>query len=357
MALQGTSNHSVWPSAFQWIEKPLYDQNEERNNGALNTDSNFYKMLAKQYVYWPLVMCATPVTCLADMVAGFAESAFSVYQGEGLSRVPSILHKKIIASPLQHLIFFGSNMVVPVMFGFAINDPFKMIQYVNRNMEVVRSEWKFDFSGYKASFLISTVLFGPIAGLFSYHMAQQAVGRLSDWAHPEGFNIFINGGCVDPNGRKMTDSDFAEKAYKDYVRQRLSEAVDDLIRRDPESLERHNKYCREQGLPEYTHNSNVPKVSIDSWPIFIAPLQSQIPELDDSLGEFEKFSKAVKEGKSPQQCLGIPNKPNVAEIKKAYLKLSLAVHPDRNKERVEIATILFKALNEARLLLENQLKK
>ena len=152
MALQGTSNHLVWPSAFQWIEKPLYDLNEARNNGVKFSN----KELAKQYVYWPIVMCLTPVTCLADVAAGIAESAFSVYQGEGLSRMPSILHKKIIASPLQHAIFFGSNMLVPVMFGLMMTlSNIKVVNYVNEYNQIVRTATKWDFAGcYKACIII-----------------------------------------------------------------------------------------------------------------------------------------------------------------------------------------------------------
>lgn len=355
MALQGTSNHLVWPSAFQWIEKPLYDLNEARNNGVKFSN----KELAKQYVYWPIVMCLTPVTCLADVAAGIAESAFSVYQGEGLSRMPSILHKKIIASPLQHAIFFGSNMLVPVMFGLMMTlSNIKVVNYVNEYNQIVRTATKWDFAGcYKACIVISTVLFGPPLGFLGYHLAQIAVGKLSDWAHPEGFNIFINGGCVNHNGRKLTDSDYAEKDYQDYVKQRFKEAFEKRMQ-DPVQREKYNEHARQHGFSEYTPNA--PQVSIASWADFIKPLQDQIPVNNkpaDKLDEFEKFSKAIKEGKSSQQCLGLPNKPTLEEIKIAYRKWALVLHPDRNRNRQALADTLTKALLEARMLLENQLKK
>jgi hypothetical protein len=362
MALQGTSTHSVWPSAFQWVEQPLYNLNEERNKGV--SDSDFKWVMARQYVYWPLVMCATPVTCLADVAAGIAESALSVYQGEGLSRVPSILHKKIIASPLQHLIFLGTNMVVPVMFGlvFTLEDAFSVVQYVNQYKEVVRTEWKWDFSNYKACFLIPTILFGPLAGMPAYHVAQEAVGRLSDWAHPEGFNIFINGGCLDPSGRKMTDSDYAEKAYKDY----LSKCMDDHISSmDPELFrkinERRNAILREMGLREINFNPKPRRESTaqrGSWADFIQPFQEKITLIHkspDQLDVFEKFNNAFKNGMSARECLGISSdKPTLAEIKKAYLKLALVLHPDRNPpERKEIADMLMKSITAARAHLEH----
>jgi hypothetical protein len=46
-----------------------------------------------------------------------------------------------------------------------------------------------------------------------------------------------------------------------------------------------------------------------------------------------------------------------AELNSAYRKLSLAVHPDRNRDRAEEAEAMFKVINEANKLLDNKLRK
>ena len=72
----------------------------------------------------------------------------------------------------------------------------------------------------------TTVLFGPPLGFLGYHLTELLLESYLIAADPEGFNIFINGGCVNHNGRKLTDSDYAEKDYQDYVKQRFKEAFE-----------------------------------------------------------------------------------------------------------------------------------
>jgi hypothetical protein len=205
MSTQGTAVRPVWPSAFQWLEQPFYSLNEERNKNyqdkehAIKSGSRFFSPLMGQYIYWPLVMCATPLSLLADAVAGIVEASLYAYQGDSL-RAKSILHKKLIASPIQHLVFFSGNLLLPAIIGSIYNRCLKL-----------------DISS-KTIFGLATLAFGPMGGLMSYHLSQFAVGKLPNFARPEGFNIFINGGCLDPNGKKMTDPDhkyvmFPEKQY------------------------------------------------------------------------------------------------------------------------------------------------
>src|SRR4051812_46299623 len=185
MSIQNASVRSVWPSAFQWVEQPLYSLNEERNKGL--QDSDFKWVMLRQYVYWPLVMCATPLSCIADVAAGVAEAALSAYRGDGGTE--SILHKKIIASPIQHLVFFSGNLLLPVLCGSLC----------------IPAILKLNLPWLKGFIGVSTLIFGPMAGFLSYHLVQRAVGKLPNWARPEGFNIFINGGCLNPKGQKMTE--------------------------------------------------------------------------------------------------------------------------------------------------------
>jgi hypothetical protein len=361
LSIQDPSVRTVWPSVFQWVEQPLYNLNEERNKGI--SESDFKWVVIKQYIYWPLVMCATPVSCLADVVAGLAEAAFSIYQGDS-SRVPSILHKKLFASPIQHLGFFSINMLFPVMFGLiaTLNEGFKPVFYVDEQNNVTGSAIKYDFSGYKTNILITALILGPLTGFLSYHLAQQAVGKLPNWTHPEGFNIFMNGGCLDPNGRKMTDSDFAEKVYKEYLEKYFDDYISFL---DPEIVIKATEHCnainREMGLPEFNPKPKQKKIAQHgSWEEFIKPFQekiTQINKLPDQLDEFEKFNNAFKNGMSPQECLGITanSKLTLANIKSAYLKWARILHPDKNLDRKEIAEMLIKSLTAARALLEKQL--
>jgi len=57
---------------------------------------------------------------------------------------------------------------------------------------------------------------------------------------------------------------------------------------------------------------------------------------------------------SPQGLLEVGESPSKEELERAYKKQAMVVHPDRNKDNVEIATILFKAISEARNVLENK---
>jgi hypothetical protein len=186
------SAQPVWPSAFQRVEQPFYDLNEERNKFIQNKDQginsrfqSFAWAMKQQYAYWHFVMLATPLSCLADVVAGIAETALSIYQG---GPVASILQKKLIASPIQHLVFFSGNLFLPAIFGSLC----------------IPAILKLNLPWLKGFIGVSTLIFGPTLGFLSYHLAQRAVGKLPTWARPEGFNIFINGGCLNPKGQKMT---------------------------------------------------------------------------------------------------------------------------------------------------------
>jgi hypothetical protein len=190
---------------------------------------------------------------------------------------------------------------------------------INRDFSIFKSSLKFSIG-------LSTVLLGPICGLLSYQLVQRAVAKLPNWTHPEGFNIFINGGCLDPSGQKFTDPDYVEKLFKAYKKNRSK-----------------------------NHFNNIPTTIEEKWANYIKVFQNQIPAYD-SLAEFETFSNAVKKGLSPQKCLGLSDKPTLEEIKKVYLKWTLVLHPDRNPFRQDIATILFKALGEARALLDEEFK-
>jgi hypothetical protein len=89
----------------------------------------------------------------------------------------------------------------------------------------------------------------------------------------------------------------------------------------------------------------------DLWADYIKECQTKIDLINKSsekLDPFQTFSNTVKKGLSPRECLGIASrKPSSEEIKKAYKKWSLVLHPDRNIERAELAGMLFQVLSKA----------
>lgn len=279
MSVPSSHVQFVWPSAFQWAESPLHTLNEELNKNTQDIYTLGW-VVAGWYVYWPVAMCATPITCMADIVAGIAEALF---YSSSQSHALSIFQKKLIASPIQHLVFFGVNMslpaipLIPVLISLA---PYRLkIMFI----------------------LFDIVLYAPLMGLLLYQLTQRAVSKLPNWARPEGFNIFTNGGSLGPSGLKFTDPNYEEKC---------------------------------------DHN-------FQKWKIYVETLQiSLIHKLQ--LDEFEKFNNDLKNGLSIQECLGLTSsKPDLEETNKAYKKWALILHPDKNSRRKAIAHKLFAALQEA----------
>lgn len=155
---------------------------------------------------------ATPVSCLADIVAGIAESVLSVFQGDS-NRVPSILRKKWIASPIQYFVFLICNLCLPIFFRLGINPKIFFNPYSSVREKIITG---------LTTVALTTIIIGPMCGFFAYQISQRVVGQLPHWAHPEGFNIFINGGCLDPCGRRLTDHDYVEELYSAYKAKRGS---------------------------------------------------------------------------------------------------------------------------------------
>ncbi len=187
----------TYPSAFQWIEKPLYYLNESHNKISLykaRAANNFYKQIlassleASQYMVisylcWPIIMCTTPFTASVDIGVGACEAFYAKYKGATSHQISLIIKKKMIASPIQHLAYITSNLAIPLFFG-----SLPMLAICLTSFSILSP-----ISLFVGSSLFA-VMIAPSMALPNYHFAQKIIGsKLPAWTHPEGFNIFING--------------------------------------------------------------------------------------------------------------------------------------------------------------------
>jgi hypothetical protein len=102
-------------SAFTVIEKPLrfcYDRYDPDPEDLKKQKSRYY--LGGMVVY-PLVICAAPVTMLADMAIGVAECIFRTLSGDSLRDVAELARKKTIVSNLHNLTFIITSLALPAL--------------------------------------------------------------------------------------------------------------------------------------------------------------------------------------------------------------------------------------------------
>jgi hypothetical protein len=290
------------------------------------------KQIAKACVYWPIAMCGTAVSFMADLIAGIVESCLVVYQGGSTQHIQSILLKKIIASPLQHLIFLGTNLSFPT-----IASAIALIHALPRNPYLMRriiclTATKGDYLLYIG---LPTIIFGPLLSLYAYHLAQMAVGQLPAWARPDRFTIFIEGGAKDPLGKQLTDEDYLEKAFQD-TRTQTSSTDEQTLHDSFETVEGWKNHIDQNKTSLNTNTSDSNK--------------SPDPKA------FKIFRDQLLKNDSFINLLELKANYTATDIKKAYTKWALILHPDRNSNS-HSSTILFKALCEARHQLEKSLRR
>lgn len=90
-------------------------------------------------------------------------------------------------------------------------------------------------------------------------------------------------------------------------------------------------------------------------PVDIAshPLSSPLPEASQ-----KSESIAINDlGGNFYQVLGLSSDASDSDIKKAYHRLSLKYHPDKNKENLDESTEIFKKINDAYVTLSDQVKR
>lgn len=323
--------YSVYPSAFQLVEKPLYYLNEVHNKTSLymkKNSTNFFKsslailleriqLLVIGWVFWPVIMCATPFTASVDIGVGICEAFYAKYKGASSHQISLIIQKKIIASPIQHLAYVVTNAyattnlaipvlcrTLPITFAFCLASSFSI----------------FPISLFIKGSLLYFLIKAPHIPLSSYHFAQKIISKkLPVWARPEGFNIFINGGSLDYFNHKITDEDYTDieasfrKWAKECIKNRLEE----------------KKKLKKNEQIESVHKRLQGKITI------VNAYQNN---------EFKDFFNRFLSKESEINLLQLSPSFSKEELKKAFKRWSLVLHPDKHTEKdiKEVAEILFK---------------
>jgi hypothetical protein len=316
-------SYPVSSSMFQLIERPLYALNSKynadyarqtsRHAHSTNNNSNFQQIttIGLSTLFTPFILCATPVTMIADGLIGLGEAAHAIVKGYSSEQVRLIIQKKLIAAQFQQLTFLVVNLLAIGLIGgtaFFINTTLGMK-------------------------MVGVITVGSMTSLFVYQSIQSTIGSKSfpSWAKPDGFNIFINGGAPSELGYLYIDSEkYMEEEYSRY------------------------KKCRE----EYERTQSSKKAhssatsSNDPWKIYVETNTQTLTRATDE-SNFSALLNKFIDGKPPQELLGLNEGFNAQDLKRAYKKNALIAHPDKKSDKDKpAAEILFKAVCEANYILE-----
>jgi hypothetical protein len=100
---------SLFPSFFQYAEAPShYAYDLVKSDSALRKVGGFFL----GWVALPITLASTPVTILADMVAGIVEGGRRIFKNGFDQEVKSILYQKCVASPVQQITFTSTTVGV-----------------------------------------------------------------------------------------------------------------------------------------------------------------------------------------------------------------------------------------------------
>lgn len=295
-------HYQMLPSSFQLAEAPTYISwqifqsseklwNQETANSSQRFINRTLAILAGVGGYvggiiaLPITLACTPVTIVADVVVGIAECFFCYHHGLSGNDIKKIAHKKFIASPLQQFIFCSAAIST----------------IVAANSILLGGCFLYLANPYLAPFALSS--FWTVG----YAMGQVAVGKLPSNLNHQSFNIFINGGSGETEGRKWVDDDIPSRE---------------------------------------SFNSNPEGIS--EWGNYIAKEMCNLSLVDDARAheKYIAFKKDIFEQKTPQQLLNLKNGFSHEELRQSHRTLARILHPDKNGSSRE-ATSLFKILNEA----------
>jgi hypothetical protein len=301
-------------SAFTILETPtrmLHDWNQTQPTMRFMNDKQaiiyLVKYVALSAIFHPVVAVLSPVSLITDVAMGVFEIGFAAYKGHNREDLKNIAKIKFIASPIQHLTYITVSALAALVGAIFVSDQFH----------------------HSLSFEVCLILGGTFVAIPSYQMSQICVANLPDWARPGGFNIFIDGGATDQNGNKYTDY---EDAFRDYMRNRPSSNKKPSYESYAKPVDSWQEMCQKA-----INELNLKEVKADAGKV---------------LNTYDIFKNGIINKLNPQQLYGLENGYTKAGIIKAYKKLSMATHPDKNLERGAEATGLIKLVNEARVALQ-----
>lgn len=293
------------PSAFKVIEYPIRMLHDKENREGSLTDC---ASIGRNILY-PIVICLAPITLVADIVIGVVEIIFAYYMNASSAALYSIAHKKLIASPIQHLAFFVINatgcLVAATLVSAEYQIPFLLC---------------LPFSGYLAR--------------YTYGPSQAIIGtKLPEWTHPDKFNIFLGGGARGVNGKNYFEG--FDAAYENY---------------------------KNQGSGG-THNNDTRREASSGFSLWEEKCTATIEQLGlkevtgENLTPYDIFKNGVVKKLPPIDCLSLMPLFTEVDLKRAYKKGAIALHPDKNTTRAAEACALTQLFFEANLQLENDLRK
>lgn len=289
----------------------------------------------------PVILCLTPITLVADIALGLIEALWAkLYHKASSHQVELILRKKWMASPCQHLTFLGANSAVMLLlfakpllkiwFQSQSNPSTWIIKKIDKwvitkianRASTTRLSAVWPFGRVATTVMVVSSIFAVPA----YHITQKIVGNdLPDWARPEGFNIFINGGAPDKDGKLFTEK--LETQYKNY---------------------QHNTHNRHSNVP------NAARTSAENWEDFITKdVPNEASQIDDN-HKLKPLLNQLQNKASREAFLNVTVPLSQEKLSSAYKRLAFTVHPDRNPNDTAVAEFLFKLICEARSSLEKE---
>lgn len=146
-------------------------------------------------IAFPATIALIPVSMIADIFAGVIQAGLRLCQGADKNEVLSILHKKVVASPIQQGIYFLTSVItLGIISGVLIPN-------------VHQKGFAFG-----RAFAINTFFWSALTGNLLYCTSQKVTASLPRCLRPDGYNVFIGSGATDMFGIK---ADFdAETTYQ-----------------------------------------------------------------------------------------------------------------------------------------------
>lgn len=297
---------------------------------------------------FPISIALTPITIIADIFAGVIQASMRLSQGADKKEILSILHKKVIASPVQqgtYLLISATGLGVFTGAAF-----FKLFW-----------GWLSPVPTLTTTALVISALMGDQL----YCSSQRYVAQLPRFFRPDGYNVFIGDGAVDRWGNKV-DFD-PETTYlkwrREYEAQQARESLFERDRKTENSPPKYEEYkrtysasARDYAFPSGTYRSTSADKARQAFSSTRSKVQVDLNELAaQSCKKFKNIRSWFKNNEDTYTLFGFSSSDEVTieQLKKKYRALSLQCHPDRVCDNdKEEATIWFKLLNEARLNVE-----